>query len=77
MKHFEMKDYVNEAPPFTYCGIDLFGPFLVKERLCELKRYWALFTILLSKTIHIEIVAKMETFIYNGTSKNDHQKRQY
>ena len=77
MTHFEMKDYVNEAPPFTYCDIDLFGPFLVKERLRELKRYWALFTILLSRTIHIEIVAKMETFIYNGTSKNDHQKRQY
>ena len=26
------KDRVSEAPPFTYCGIDLFGPFMVKER---------------------------------------------
>ena len=36
----------NEVPPFTYCGVDLFGPFLVKERRGELKRYGALFTSL-------------------------------
>ena len=26
------KDCVRKAPSFTYCGFDLFGPFLVKER---------------------------------------------
>ena len=55
------KDRVNEAPSFTYCGVDLFGPFLVKERRSELKRYGALFTCLVSRAVHIEVVATMET----------------
>ena len=55
------KDRVNEAPPFTYCGVDLFGPFLVKERWSEMKRYGALFTYLASRAVHIEVVASMET----------------
>ena len=55
-----LKDRVNEAPPFTYCGVDLFGPFLVKERRSEMKRYGALFTCLASRAVHIEVVASME-----------------
>ena len=26
------EDHLNQAEPFTYCDVDLFGPFLVKER---------------------------------------------
>ena len=55
------KDRVSESPPFTYCGVDIFGPFLVKERWSELKRYGALFTSLASRAVHIEIVATMDT----------------
>ena len=55
------KDRVNEARSFTYCGADLFKPFLVKERRSELKRYGALFTCLVSRAVHIEVVATMET----------------
>ena len=55
------KDCVRKAPSFTYCGFDLFGPFLVKERWSELKRYEALFTWLVSRAVHIEFVATMET----------------
>ena len=54
------KDQVNEAPPFTYCGVDLFGPFLVKERRSEMKRYGVLFNCLASRAVHIKIVALME-----------------
>ena len=54
------KDRVNEALPFTYSGIDLFVPFLVKER-SEIKRYGALFTCLVSRAVHIEFVSTMET----------------
>ena len=50
-----------KAPPFTYCGVYLFGPFLVKERWSEMKRYGALLTCLASRAVHIEIVASMET----------------
>ena len=52
---------VNEAPSFTYCGVDLFGPFLVKERQSELKRHRILFTCLVNRAVHIEVVATMET----------------
>ena len=55
------KDRVNEAPPFTYCGVDLFGPFLLKERQSEMKRYETLFTCLASRAVHIEVVTSMET----------------
>ena len=34
------KDRVSQAPPFTYCGIDLFGPFMVKERISVMKRFF-------------------------------------
>ena len=40
------KDCENEAPPFTYCGVDHFGTFLLKERQSELNRYVALLTCL-------------------------------
>ena len=55
------KDQVSEAPPFTYCGIDLFGPFMVKERRSVMKRYGALFTYMASRAVHIEVVTTMET----------------
>ena len=55
------KDRVNEGPPFTYCGVDLSGPSLVKERRSELKRYGALFSCLDSRAVHIEVVAIIET----------------
>ena len=50
-----------EAPPFTYCGVDMFGPFLIKERRKELKRYVILFTCLSSRAVHLETCNTMET----------------
>ena len=48
------RDRMCEEPPFTYYGVDLFGPFVVKEGCKELKRYGTLFTCLSSWAIHIE-----------------------
>ena len=31
----------TDKPPFTNCGVDMFGPFLIKEGRKELKRYRA------------------------------------
>ena len=45
---FLPKDRMCEEPPFTYCGVDLFGLFVVKEGRKELKRYRKLFTCLSS-----------------------------
>ena len=51
----------TEAPPFTYCIVDMFGPHLIKERRSQLKRYGALFTCFSCRAIHIEVTNALET----------------
>ena len=51
----------GEEAPFTYCGVDYFGPLLVKEGRKELKRYGALFTCFSSRAIHIEVAKSLTT----------------
>ena len=55
------EDLLESTPPFTYCAVDYFGPFVIKERRKELKRYGALFTFMSSRAIHIEIANSLET----------------
>ena len=52
---------MSTEPPFTYCGVDMFGPFSVKEGRKVLKRYCALFTCMSSRAVHIEVTASMNT----------------
>ncbi len=54
-------DWVNPAPPFTYCGVDLFGPWLIKEGRKELKWYGVMFTCMASRAIHIEVANALST----------------
>ena len=49
------------VPPFTYCGVDLFGPFQIKQERKEVKRYGVLFTCLVSRAVHIETADSLET----------------
>ena len=55
------KERCCEAAPFTHCGVDMFGPFIVRERRSNLKRYCALFTCFASRAVHIEVTCTMET----------------
>ena len=55
------KERVEPSPPFTYCGVDLFGPWYVKEGRKELKRYGLLFTCMASRAIYLEVCNTMET----------------
>ncbi|KAL4217997.1 hypothetical protein ACF0H5_022735 [Mactra antiquata] len=54
-------DRVETYPPFTYCGMDCFGPFPVKNGRKEIKRYGLLFTCLCSRAVHIEMLDDMST----------------
>ena len=48
-------------PPFTYVGVDCFGPFMVKRGRSQVKRYGVLFTCLAIRAIHIEVAASLDT----------------
>ena len=49
------------TPPFTHCGIDCFGPFLVKEGRREVKKYGLVITCLALRAIHIELLEDLST----------------
>ena len=50
----------TEAAPFAYCGVDMFGPLIIKERRSELKRYGALFTCFSSCAVQIEVTNSLD-----------------
>ena len=54
-------DRLQEFPPFTYCGVNLFGPLTIKNYRKKLKRYGVMFTCLCSRAIHIEVAQSLET----------------
>ena len=47
--------------PFTYVGLDLFGPFTVKEGRKGLKQHGVIFTCLYCRAVHLEVVNSMDT----------------
>ena len=53
-----------EVPTFSYCGEDIFGPYLIKERRSKLKRYRALFTYFTYRAMHIEVTSALNTTFF-------------
>lgn len=49
------------SAPFTYSGMDCFGPFIVKKGRTEHKRYGLIFTCLYSRVVHIEMLEDLST----------------
>ena len=48
-------------PPFSFTGMDLFGPIYVKHGRGTAKRWCCLFTCLTTRSVHLEVVNSMDT----------------
>ncbi|XP_064458882.1 uncharacterized protein LOC135369153 [Ornithodoros turicata] len=60
------EDRLNTDPPFTFVGLDVFGPWVVASRrtrggLAHNKRWAVLFTCLAVRAVHIEVIESMDT----------------
>ena len=47
-------------PPFTFTGVDLFGPLTVKLGLGTAKRWGCLFTCLTTRAVYLEVTPSLE-----------------
>ena len=57
---------LKPSPPFTYVGVDCFGPWSVTTRRtrggsADSKRWAALFTCMCCRAVHIEVLEQMNT----------------
>ena len=55
------QDRISESAPFSFSGVDFFGPFHVKEGRKTFKRYGVLFTCLSCRAIHVEVAHSLNT----------------
>jgi len=55
------KNRVSESAPFTYTGIDYFGPLYIKSATGSEKVWVCLYTCLVIRAIHLELMLDMTT----------------
>ena len=63
------EDRFEEAPPFTYCTMDMFGPFTVRVTRSDMKHYGTIVICLASVTVHIEVTQSWHWLIHSSTEK--------
>ncbi|KAM9741924.1 uncharacterized protein ACNS7B_012839 isoform 1-T4 [Menidia menidia] len=57
---------LKTCPPFTYVGLDVFGPWTIKTRRtrggqAESKRWAIMFTCMSARAVHIEVIESLDT----------------
>jgi transposase InsO family protein len=52
---------IPDKPPFSYVGVDYFGPLEVKRARSMVKRYGCIFSCLTTRAVHIEIAHSLDT----------------
>ena len=50
-----------DEPPFSHCGVDVFGHFNIKQGRKKLKRWVVLFTCLTVRAVHLEVIENCDT----------------
>ena len=69
-------DRVEPASPFSFCAVDYVGPFIVKERKNEVKRYRELFTCMGSRSVHLETANSLKSsFFINALRRLMNRRR--
>ena len=86
MSPLPIERFSTFTPPFFYCGVDYFGPIIIKFKKHtravsgNAKQYRALFACLSTRAIHLELASKRSTdsFIQalrHFISRRDHPKQ--
>ena len=50
-----------DEPPFSHVGVDYFGPLMIKQRRCDIKRYGCIFTCMTTRAVHLEVATDLST----------------
>lgn len=62
-------------PPFTFVGIDCFGPFTVRRGRSHVKRYRVLFTCMSIRAIHLEVAHSLDTDAFINAMRRFNARR--